>query len=73
MTEAGVMNYLSKWKNHWKPKTIISEPTDEKLTASVGLGPLIDAFAQSPEFKDFKLCLPERIGNSRYSAEHLIT
>ena len=45
------MDYPSKWiKNPWKPKTILYEPTDEKLTASAGLGPLIDAFTQSPEF-----------------------
>jgi hypothetical protein len=62
----------SKWeKNPWKPKKIIYEPTDEKLTATAGLGPLIDAFMQSPEFTAFKACLPERIGNSSYSAEHL--
>jgi hypothetical protein len=66
------MDYPSKWeKNPWKPKTIIYEPTDEKLTASAGLGPLIDAFTQSPEFVEFKKCLPERVGNSSYSAEHL--
>ena len=66
------MEYKSKWeKNPWKPKKIIYEPTDEKLTASAGLGPLTDAFMQSPEFSAFKACLPERIGNSSYSAEHL--
>jgi len=66
------MDYKSKWeKNPWKPKKIIYEPTDERLTATAGLGPLIDAFMQSPEFAAFKVCLPERIGNSNYSAEHL--
>ena len=66
------MDYKSKWeKNPWKPKKIVYEPTDEKLTATAGLGPLIDAFMQSPEFTAFKSCLPERIGNSSYSAEHL--
>lgn len=66
------MNYQSKWeKNPWKPKKIIYEPTDEKLSASAGLGPLIDAFMASPEFSDFKKCLPERVGNSSYSSEHL--
>ena len=66
------MNYQSKWeKNPWRPKKIVYEPTDEKLTASAGLGPLIDAFMASPEFSEFKACLPERIGNSSYSAEHL--
>jgi hypothetical protein len=66
------MDYKSKWeKNPWKPKTIIYEPTDQRLTATAGLGPLIDAFMESPEFSDFKKCLPERIGNSSYSSEHL--
>jgi hypothetical protein len=66
------MNYQSKWEKHpWKPKKIIYEPTDEKLTASAGLGPLIDAFMDSPEFVEFKKCLPDRIGNASYSSEHL--
>lgn len=66
------MNYKSKWeKSPWRPKTIVYEPTNEKLTASAGLGPLIDAFMASPEFSEFKSCLPERVGNSSYSAEHL--
>lgn len=66
------MNYQSKWdKNPWKPKRIIYEATDEKLTASAGLGPLIDAFMQSSGFSEFKACLPKRVGNSSYSSEHL--
>lgn len=66
------MEYQSKWeKNPWKPKKIIYEPTSERLTATAGLGPLIDAFMQSPEFEVFKACLPERVGNSSYSSEHL--
>jgi hypothetical protein len=66
------VDYQSKWeKKPWRPKTIIYEPTDEKLTASAGLGPLIDAFMASPEFAEFKACLPERVGNSSYSSEHL--
>ncbi len=66
------MNYKSKWeKNPWRPKTIVYEPTNERLTASAGLGPLIDTFMASPEFSEVKACLPERVGNSSYSAEHL--
>jgi len=66
------MKYQSKWdKNPWRAKKIIYEPTDDKLTASAGLGPLIDAFMQSPEFAELKECLPERISNSSYSSEHL--
>lgn len=66
------MDYVSKWaKSPWKPKKIIYEPTDEALSAGAGLGPLIDAFVASNEFEEFKKCLPERIGNSSYSSEHL--
>lgn len=66
------MKYQSKWeKNPWTTKKIIYEATDDKLTASAGLGPLIDAFMQSPEFSELKECLPERISNSSYSSEHL--
>jgi hypothetical protein len=37
---ASSMDYKSKWeKNPWKPRKIIYEPTDEKLTASVGQYP----------------------------------
>jgi hypothetical protein len=58
------MDYKSKWEsNPWRPKKIIIEPTNERLTASAGLGPLIDAFTQAPEFKAFKACLPKRVGN----------
>ncbi len=66
------MKYQSKWdKNPWKPKKIIYESSNDKLTASAGLGPLIDAFMQSPEFAELNECLPERISNSSYSSSHL--
>ncbi len=66
------MDYVSKWvKTPWKPKKIIYEPTDEALSAGAGLGPLIDAFVESSEFEEFKKCLPERVGNSSFSSEHL--
>lgn len=66
------MNYQSKWdKKAWAPRKIIYEATNEKLTAGAGLGPLIDAFVESAEFKAFKKCLPSRVGNSSYSSEHL--
>lgn len=66
------MKYPSKWeRNPWKPRKIIYEPTNEKLTAGAGLGPLIDAFMESPEFGEFETCLPERVGNSSYSSSQL--
>lgn len=67
-----MLKHVSKWqKNPWKPKKFIYEPTDEKLTASAGLGPLIDIFCASPQFLEFKKCLPEHVSNSSYSTEQL--
>lgn len=65
------MNSSLLLKKPWEPKKFVYEAIDEALTASAGLGPLIDAFVESPEFESFKKCLPERIGNSSYSREHL--
>lgn len=67
------MDYPSKWeKNPWKPKKVIYEATDEPLSASTGLGPLIDAFIEAPEFEAFKACLPKRVSNASYSSEQLV-
>lgn len=66
------MKYPGKWERQtWAPKKIVYEPTDEKLTAGAGLGPLIDAFVESPEFGGLKKCLPSRISNASFSSEHL--
>ena len=50
----------------WRPKKIKIEFTDEKLSASTGLGPLCDAFADSPAYERLKTCVPKRTGNSAY-------
>ncbi len=66
------MKYKGKWERQtWAPKKIIYEATDEKLSACGGLGPLIDAFISSPEFSEFKKCLPVRVSNAAYSSEHI--
>jgi hypothetical protein len=66
------LKHPTKWeKQTWKPQTIIYEATDEPLTAGAGLGPLIDAFVQTPEFEELKKCLPVRVSNASFSPEHL--
>lgn len=40
--------------------------TDEDLTASSGLGPMVDAFAESPQFEALKSCVPTRNSNASY-------
>jgi len=57
-------------KQPWKPKEFIYEFTDEDLTASAGLGPLIDFFIASPQYEKLKECLPERKSNASYATEH---
>lgn len=53
----------------WKPKEFIYEFTDEDLTASAGLGPLIDLFVASPQYAKLRECLPERKSNAGYDTE----
>jgi len=66
------MKYPGKWERQsWSPKKIIYEATEDRLTVGAGLGPLIDAFVESAEFKAFKACLPKRLSNASYSSEHL--
>ena len=56
-------------KQPWKPREFIYEFTDEDLTASAGLGPLIDLFCASPQFSAFRRCLPERQSNASFDTE----
>lgn len=61
----------SKWENKpWEPAKIIYEPTEEALTASAGLGPLIDLFVQSPQYRELKKCLPARVSNASFDTAH---
>lgn len=53
---------------NWRPRKLKIVFTDEKLTPSAGLGPLIDAFVSSPSFERLKPCLPHRVSNAGYDA-----
>jgi len=53
-------------KQPWKPQEFIYEFTDEDLTASAGLGPLIDLFIASPQYAKLHECLPSRRSNASF-------
>lgn len=50
----------------WRPRTLKIQYTDEKLTPSAGLGPLVDAFVESPQYEKLKACVPTRSSNASY-------
>ncbi len=50
----------------WRPRKLKIEFTDEKLTASSGLGPFVDAFVESPGYEKLKACVPARSSNASY-------
>ena len=54
----------------WKPREFIYEFTDEDLTASAGLGPLIDLFVASPQYAKLRECLPPRKSNASFDTGH---
>lgn len=56
----------------WRPKEFIYEFTDEELTSSAGLGPLIDLFCASPQFSKLRECLPERRSNASFPTEQFL-
>ena len=61
----------TKWEEKtWESARIIFEPTDEELTASAGLGPLIDVFMQSPQYAELGECLPRRESNASFDTRH---
>jgi hypothetical protein len=45
------------------------EATDEDLTATAGLGPILDLFVKGPLFREFCDCLPKRLSNASYDTE----
>jgi len=51
---------------HWRPKRLKVEFTDEKLTASSGLGAMVDAFVDSPQYLGLKECVPHYQSNAAY-------
>lgn len=56
----------------WRPKKLKVVYTDEKLTASSGLGPMCDAFSESGSFERLKKCVPERVANSSYDSMQFV-
>ena len=50
----------------WRPKKLKIVFTDEKMTASSGLGPLVDAFADSKGYERLRSCVPSRNSNASY-------
>jgi hypothetical protein len=57
---------------NWRPKKLKIEFTNEKLTAGAGLGPLVDAFVESPSFEKLKACVPSRSGNASYDSMQFV-
>jgi hypothetical protein len=51
---------------NWKPRKVEIVYTDENLTLSAGLGPMVDAFVESPQFAALKQCVPTRNSNASY-------
>lgn len=57
---------------NWKPRKFKIIYTDEALTASSGLGPMVDAFVESPQYEALKKCVPVRKGNSSYDSMQFV-
>jgi len=57
---------------NWRPRKLKIVYTDEKLTPSAGLGPLVDAFVSSPSFQRLKPCVPHRSGNAAYDSMQFV-
>jgi hypothetical protein len=57
---------------NWQPKKLKIVFTDEKLTAGAGLGPLIDAFVESPQYPKLKSCVPSRSSNASYDSMQFV-
>lgn len=56
----------------WRPKKVKIEYTNEKLTASAGLGPFVDAFVDSPQYEELRKCVPSRGSNASYDPMQFI-
>lgn len=56
----------------WRPKKLKIVFTDEKLTASSGLGPFVDAFVDSPQYEKLKQCVPSRSSNASYDSMQFV-
>lgn len=54
---------------HYQPEGMKYEATDEDLTSTAGLGPILDLFLEGPLFSEFCRCLPQRVSNASYNTE----
>ncbi len=60
---------IKEWassQNEYHPNEMGYEATDEDLTATGGLGTILDLFIDSPLFSEFCKCLPARVSNNSY-------
>src|SRR4051812_32155627 len=53
----------------WRPRYFRYDGTEQNLTATAGVGPMVDLFFEDPLFQDFKKCLPKRVSNASYHSE----
>lgn len=53
----------------YQPGEMPYEATDENLTATGGLSPILDLFLEGPLFQEFCGCLPLRMSNASYDTE----
>lgn len=55
--------------NDSDPQPLEYQTTNEDLTASAGLGPVLDLFLEHPLFAQFVAALPPRLSNASYATE----
>jgi hypothetical protein len=63
---------LKAWvasQTEYRPNEMDYEASDEDLTATGGLGPILDLFLDSSVFSEFCQCLPKRVSNNSYDTE----
>lgn len=63
---------IKEWassQTEYHPNEMDYEATDEDLTATGGLGPILDLFIDSPLFSEFCKSLPKRVSNNSYDTE----
>jgi hypothetical protein len=60
---------LAALSQPFEPLPMEYETTEERLTASAGLGPILDLFLDDPLFSELCACLPQRRSNASYDTE----
>ena len=56
----------------WRPKKLKIQFTDELLTPSSGLGAMVDAFVDSPQYAAVRACIPLRLSNASYDSMQFV-